>query len=188
MNLLKKRGVAWFLTAVMIVLAVCIGAENATTSTPSYTRPIPDPGATSTIVPLDPEPMSGAYYIMDNAGVLTDATIAELSRRNMTLMNDMNVVIGCVTANYGGDLGSYAMEAASDLDLAENDFIVVLDISGDNYWLVQGSGLVEVFTDSDCSDFAYSYLERDFAAGRYGDALLNLTQALSDWYYANYNG
>lgn len=185
MNFFKKRGVAWGLTIVMILLAVCIGWGRSSVATPT-----PNPSTPAqTVVPLPEEhPTVDSYYVCDNAGVLSDSEIHALSQRNRTLMNDMNVVIGCVTVNYGGDLGSYAMEAASDLDLAEYDFIVVLDISGDNYWLVQGSGLVDVFTDDDCGDYAYSYLEKDFAAGRYGDALLDLTQALSDWYYANYNG
>lgn len=177
MNFLKKSGVAWLLTAVMIVLAVFIGVGSAPTT------PTPD------IYPQTTDsPMADSYYVLDEAGVLSDSTIAELSARNRALMSDMNVVIACATVNYGGELGSYALELASDLDLAEYDFIVVLDISGDNYWLVQGSGLVDVFTNDDCSSYAYDYLERDFAAGRYGDSLLNLTQALSKWYYANYNG
>ena len=66
------------------------------------------------------------------------------------------------------------------------DFIVVLDISGDNYWLVQGAGLVTMFTDQNCSDYAYDYLEADFADGDYGDAALRLTRALADWYADNY--
>lgn len=183
MNFLKKRGVAWCITVVMILLAVCIGRGRSSVATPT---PLPP---TQIVVPLPGDHTTAdGYYVCDNADVLSNSEIRALSERNKTLMNDMNVVIGCVTVNYGGELGSYAMEAASDLDLAEYDFIVVLDISGDNYWLVQGSGLVEVFTDDDCGDYAYNYLEKDFAAGRYGDALLNLTQALSDWYYANYNG
>jgi hypothetical protein len=79
-------------------------------------------------------------------------------------------------------LGSYAIQYADSIGLGENDFIVVLDISGDNYWLVQGSALVNRFTDDDCSTYAYSYMEQDFARGDYDSAVLSLTQALAQWY------
>ena len=179
MSFLKKQGTAWVLTLVMVVAAICIGRGRAAdTPTPG---PVPVPSASQ---------IAGtAYYVYDDAGVLTDNEIRTLSQRNHTLMDDMKVVVACVTANYGkSDLYDYAMDYAAGLELQQYDFIVVLDISGDNYWLIQGSGLTDVFTDDDCAGYAADYLERDFAAGRYGDALLSLTKALSDWYYANYNG
>ena len=37
-------------------------------------------------------------------------------------------------------------------------------------------------TNEDCTDYAYEYLEYDFARGMYGDAALELTQALERWY------
>ena len=179
MNYLKKQSTAWILTIVMIVSAIFLGRAHA------QSTPTPDPAP----VPSASQSAEDAYYVYDDAGVLTSKEIKALSKRNQTLMDDMKVVIACVTANYGkSDLYDYAMDYASKLELQQYDFIVVLDISGDNYWLIQGSGLTDVFTDSDCSDYAETYMERDFAAGRYGDALLSLTQALSDWYYANYNG
>ena len=51
---------------------------------------------------------------------------------------------------------------------------------------MQGAGLVTMFTDQNCSDYAYDYLEADFADGDYGDAALRLTRALADWYADNY--
>ena len=181
MNYLKKQSTAWILTIVMIVSAVFLGRAHAKdTPTPSP-DPAPDSSASQTV--------EDAYYVYDGAGVLTGKEIKALSQRNRTLMDDMKVVVACVTANYGkSDLYSYAMDYAAKLDLQQYDFIVVLDISGENYWLIQGSGLTEVFTDDDCADYAATYMEKDFADGRYGDALLSLTKALSDWYYANYNG
>jgi len=65
---------------------------------------------------------------------------------------------------------------------------VVLDIKGDNYWLVQGAGLQNLFTDDDCGDYAWNYMETDFARGDYGEALLSLVDALSDWYEDHYVG
>lgn len=171
MNFLKKQSVAWVIALVMVVAAIGIGRARANTQ-------IPNPG---------PAPSADTYYVYDEAHVLTDSEITRLSNLNRRLMDDMEVVIACVTTNYGrGDLYSYAMDYAADLGLAQYDFIVVLDISGDNYWLVQGAGLTGLFSDDDCAAYAWDYLEKDFARGRYGDALLSLTDALSDWYYDHY--
>ena len=78
------------------------------------------------------------------------------------------------------------MDYAQDIGLGSHDFIVVLDISGENYWLVQGSGLVGLFSDDDCQAYAWDYMEESFAQGDYDTALLNLTQALADWYTDHY--
>lgn len=67
------------------------------------------------------------------------------------------------------------------------DFLVALDIAGENYWLVQGDDIRRVFTDDDCSDYAYDCMEKHFAAGDYDNAVLKLTKALEDW-YGNYYG
>ena len=79
----------------------------------------------------------------------------------------------------------YLSKRAEEMGLGGYDMIVALDISGDNYWLIQGNDLRRDFTDSDCSDYAYEYMEYDFARGMYGDALLDLTEALEIW-YGNY--
>lgn len=171
MNFLKKQSVAWVITLVMVIAAIGIGRARANTGTPA-------PG---------PAPSADAYYVYDNAGVLTDSEITRLSNLNRALMDDMNVVVACVTADHvRSDLYEYALDQAEKLGLRENDFIVVLDISGENYWLVQGAGLTGLFTDGDCADYARDYMEKDFARGRYGDALLSLANALSDWYYDHY--
>lgn len=172
MKFLKKQSVAWLITAVMIIAGIAIGHANA-----PQTPVGPGPDHTG-----GPQAAEG-YYVLDEAGVLTADEINTLSSLNSELMEDMGVVVGCVTVNYGGELGSYALRTAEEMGLAGQDFIVVLDISGENYWLMQGSGLLNLFSDDDCSDYAWEYMERDFARGRYGDALISLTEALSLWYY-----
>ena len=64
---------------------------------------------------------------------------------------------------------------------------MALDISGENYWLLQGNDLRRDFTDNDCSNYAYDYMENSFARGMYDDAVLDLTGALEEW-YGSYNG
>ena len=93
-----------------------------------------------------------------------------------------------VTCNYGrDDLYDYALQCVGDMGLGGYDMLVALDISGENYWLLQGNDLRRDFTDNDCSNYAYDYMENSFARGMYDDAVLDLTGALEEW-YGSYNG
>ena len=49
---------------------------------------------------------------------------------------------------------------------------------------IEGAGLVDLFTDDDCSDYAWEYLEDDFARGDYGDALLKAGKVTREEYEA----
>jgi len=175
MNILKKQGVAWVLTVVMIVLAVVIGAG----STPAHpVAPTPDASA---------PPDFSTFYVFDDANVLSYSEELTLSKLNTELVNSRGAVVACVTTNYGrSNLFDFALDYAADLNLTGIDFIVVLDISGENYWLIQGNDLVPYFTDDDCSGYAFDYMKRDFAQENYGQALINLVEALSEWYELNF--
>lgn len=180
MNILKKQGVAWGIAFAMILAAIGIGLAKAPTSNAPLT---PDSGVSQ------PGAAEEQFYVYDDANVLSGSEERNLGRLNEDLYSSMGVVVACVTTNYGrDDLYSFALDYAERIRLDQYDFIVVLDISGDNYWLVQGAGLVDLFTDDDCSDYAWEYLEDDFARGDYGDALLSLVKGLSQWYEAHYTG
>jgi uncharacterized membrane protein YgcG len=193
MSILKKQSVAVLLTICMIAAAVGIGQAKArvTASTPMGTDSVivtetPSGGDTAQ-APSATSVVSEYTNVYDNAGVLSESTMQKLSALNDELESKFGVNVAVVTTNYGrSDLGSWAIEYADDIGLGADDFIVVLDISGDNYWLVQGAGLVSVFTDDDCGDYAYTYMEKSFAKGDYDSAVLSLAQALSDWYTNNY--
>lgn len=173
-NVFKKQGVAWLITIVMVVVSIGIGYAKA---------PVNNPAPEPTNAPQSTPSGSSTSYVWDNARVLSDQTIRELDQRNQRLWDRCRASIGVVTCNYGGDdLGNYALQCAEDMGLGGYDMIVALDIQGDNYWLVQGDDLRRDFTDQDCTDYAYEYLEYHFARGMYGDALLELTQALESWY------
>ncbi len=180
MNTLKKPAVAWSIVVVVIIIAVAIGLFRGRTASNTPEGPggpaLPGPGTVT------------AYtYVYDDAGVLSSSTERKLGGINDQLIDDYNCAVAVVTCNYGGgDLGGYAMDYAEAIDLGGTDFIVVLDISGENYYLVQGADLVDWFSDQDCVDYAREYMERDFARGDYDDAALNLSGALADWIAYNY--
>ena len=163
-SVFKKQGVAWGLTALMIIAAIGIGNIKAF--------------ANSSVPEESSQP-----YVRDNAGVLSYNTLTQLTQRNQRLYDKYGVVIGVVTCNYGrDDLYNYALKQAEEMDLRGYDFLVVLDIKGDNYWLIQGADLVDDFTDDDCADYAWDYMESYFARGDYDGAVLSLTEMLELWY------
>ncbi len=173
-NVFKKQGVAWLITIVMVIAAVGIGYAKA-----PFNGPVPEPGYPPQTAQL---PASGSF-VWDDAQVLSSRTVRELNERNDRLWDRYSVSIGVVTCNYGrDDLDEYAMQCAEDMGLGGYDMIVTLDISGENYWLIQGNDIRRDFTDDDCSDYAYECMEFSFAREDYDDAVLELTKALEDWY------
>ena len=178
----KKQGVAWGLTALMIVAAIGIGYARA----PLFDNPTPDvshsaPPVRETVPPgYDP---AAARYIRDDANVLSASTENELADRNSRLIGRYDVVIGVVTCNYGrDDLYDYALKRAEELDLRDHDMLVVLDIKGKTCGMIQGAALVDDFTDGDCDRYARDYMWDAFADGDYDRAVLDLTEMLQLWY------
>lgn len=175
----QKQPVAWCITTLMIVVAIFIGLGRA----PASNIPAPEPDYPAPTVPPNAVAATPVeYYVRDDANVLSSRTQRELDERNARLLDEYNVLVGVATCNYGGDLGSYAQQYFSDMGLGGYDMLVVLDISGENYWLYTGNDVAWDFSDEDCSDYAYDYMEDYFARGMYDDAVLDLTEALEDWY------
>lgn len=185
-GLLKKQGVAWVITALMIVCAIAIGRAKA----PVSSVPAPEPGyAVPATVPPNMTPVYAVdSYVRDDAGVLSSRTEQALSDRNERLLERYNVLVGVATCNYNRDkLGSFAQKYFEDMGLGGYDMLVVLDISGDNYWLYTGDDVAWDFSDQDCANYTCDYMEDYFVRGMYDDAVLDLTEALETW-YGNYYG
>ncbi len=177
-NVFKKQGAAWLITIVMVVVSIGIGYAKA-----PFNNPTPEPDYPSTTIP----PAASDTFVRDDANVLSTRTEQELAQRNQRLWQRYSVTVAVITCNYGrDDLGDYAYRQAVEMGLGGYDMIVALDISGDNYWLVQGDDIRRDFTDDDCSNYAYDYMEDYFVRGMYDDAVLELTAALEDWYGSYY--
>lgn len=177
-NVFKNQAVAWLTTIVMVCVAIGIGYAKAPVNNPAHSPDYP---------PETAPPAAAESYVWDGAGVLSSQTKRVLDQRNKRMWDRHSVSIGVVTCDYEDDLGAYAMRCAEDMGLGGYDMIVALDIGGENYWLIQGDSLRRAFTDQDCSDYAYDYMEDYFARGMYDDAVLALTEALEVW-YADYYG
>ncbi len=169
MQVFKKQSVAWAITAVLIVLAIVIGVSKGGPTA----QPVEEPGRS---------------YVLDEADVLSSKTENKLAQQNQQTRSKYGAVVAVLTVNYGKeDFGQYLMNRADKMGLTNADFIIGLDISGDNYWLLQGIDLADVFTDDLCSNYAYRYMEDDFARRDYDGAVLALSGALEDWLQDNWN-
>lgn len=173
----QKQGIAWGLTALMVVAAIGIGYAKA-----PFHNPTPEPDYPSTTIP----PAASGSFVRDDANVLSTRTEQELAERNQRLWQRHSVTVAVITCNYGrDDLGDYAYRQAVEMGLGGYDMIVALDISGDNYWLLLGADVDREFP-YDPSNYAYDYMEDYFVRGMYDDAVLELTAALEDWYGSYY--
>ena len=176
MSILKKQSVAWGIAILMVLAAVGFGLAKAPgRSQPGNDRP--------NVATPTPETDRGIQAVYDEANVLSDDTEAYLTQRNDELLARHQAMVSFVTVNENSDdLGQFALDYARQIGLMSVDMIVVLDISGENYWLVQGADLVDKFTDEDCSNYAWDYMEADFATGDYDGAVIRLMDALCQWY------
>lgn len=180
MNMLKKQGVAWVITIVMIVAAIGIGlAKNSTADTPPM-------GPSQTIPPVGGQ-QDASQYVYDDASVLSPSEEKELSQLVGEMYADTGSAVACVITKAGdSDIYQFALDYAEDISLGGYDFIVVVDLKSMQYILVQGADLISAFTDSDCDDYAEEYLLPDLDNGDYGDGLVSLVKALYDWCQSNY--
>ena len=182
MNILRKQAVAWVITILVIAASVGIGLAKA----PDAHSAKPDrPPVTS----VQPDHAYDIQAVYDEANVLSADTEAYLEERDNELLSSHLTRVVFVTVNENSDdLGQFALDYAAQIGLTGVDMIVVLDISGENYWLVQGADLVDQFTDDDCSNYAWDYMEADFAAGDYDGAVVSLMDALCQWYDTEFVG
>lgn len=167
MNLLKKRGVAIAITAIVIVFMSLVGIRNAPANLP---------------------PVQTGQWVYDGADVLSSQQESDLKRINEELISDHGAVIAVATMPdvKGWDLMEFCADLGDTWGLNGDSFILVLDIGGDNYWLVQGYDLLDLFTDDMAGQYAWQFLENDFAAKNYGDGVMKLVDALHTWYDGTY--
>lgn len=167
MKLLKKRSVAVIITIAVIVLMSIVGIVKA---------------------PVELPDVQTGQWVYDGADVLSTEQEEHLTQVNQQLIADHGVVVAVATMPHvkGWELMDFCLELGDKWGLNGDSFILVLDIGGDNYWLVQGSDLLDLFTDDMASQYAWQLLENDFAAKNYGDGVVKLVDALHAWYDVTY--
>ena len=192
-NIMKKV-ISIVMAAVMVMgLAACSSSNSAPsapaaqstpaeaqTQAPEAQAPAAEAPAPAADASSDEKELKIAFFMFENSNTFTTYI-----RKGMEFYGkEKNVVVDSFDGK--SDQSTQTDSVTTVLAKGGYDMIVALDISGDNYWLVQGDDIRRDFTDNDCSNYAYDYMEDYFVRGMYDDAVLELTAALEDWYGGYY--
>ncbi len=137
---------------------------------------------------------SDAFYVTDEAGVLSEETAQTICNYNGALETQCKgAQIVVVTVDYLD--GKYSDEYAQELfnswhvgDSEENNgMLLLLGVQENKAWLTQGKGIRSSFTDDDASEYMDRYFFDRFDAGDYDGAVTELFTALLRWYDDHYN-
>ncbi len=163
MKVLKKRSVAIIITVIVALAMAAFGLYKAPVKLPD---------------------VQTGTWVYDGANVLSADVESYLTTGNAQLLEDYGSVVAVATVKNtkGWDMSKFCIKLGDQWGLTGSDFLVVMDIGGDDYWLVQGYDLVNVFSDDQAGEYARKYMENDFAAKDYGAAAESLFDALDTWF------
>ena len=133
-----------------------------------------------------PEPPAHGC-VLDVAGVLGDATETHIQTRNNTLgQADAKIYVAALDVLGGREAADYAAGLVESWNLGERDLLLLLSVSEGEYYLLQGGEVGADLTDDMLADYAWNYLEHDFAAGDYDAGVRKVFDALCQWYETRY--
>jgi uncharacterized protein len=152
---LKKHAFGALLLCVflLISLAGCGGRSG------DYSSHIPDP--------------TDAFYVLDTAGVMSSETRNYIVSRNDALfaMTGAQVVVACIPSTEGMDIGDYTTQLFNKWGIGSaeknNGVLILLSISDDNYWILQGKGLEDLLSSGTLKQMVNADLEPHFAKKEY---------------------
>lgn len=178
MKFLKKQGVAWVITIVMIVAAIVIGlARGGTTPSPTH----PSAG-------LDTSLSTSAYeqWVGDFAGELSSGEIQQicLYNANWDYRYGSIIVVEILKDIPSQGLEDYTYTRAYEFDLnAADGYLAIVPDETEAYLAV---GQDYPLSDSQITAYMNQYLYDSVKSGNVGQGVLTLFSALNDYYVENY--
>ncbi|NMA08849.1 MAG: TPM domain-containing protein [Clostridiales bacterium] len=145
-----------------------------------------------TLAANHPDP-SDAFYVLDQSGVLTDATIADILTRAASLDDQTGAQVCVVTVDFIGSkrISDYAYELFNDWGIGskeKNNGVLLLLVTGaQDYYMLQGTGLESFLTSATLQEILDEYMEPSFAAGDYDAGVRKTTDELFSRLSAYYN-
>ncbi len=134
-------------------------------------------------------------YVLDAAGVLSDATERLIVEENQQLFADTGaeIVVAAVDFLGGEAIDDYTYELFNAWGVGSsqrnNGLLLVLAVGEDDYYAQAGYGIEDYFDGAKLKSLLNDYLEDDFAAGDYDAGVRKFfTAALSEMesYYRSY--
>lgn len=125
------------------------------------------------------------FYILDQAGVLSAGTKSAILEKNQSLNQSYGIQIVVVTV---ADLGSQGIQEYTQSILnqwkvggdAQMGMVLVLDIAGENYYTIAGTGIRGKFTSAQLQELLDTYLEPGFAEDNYDDGVASYFAEVAD--------
>ena len=133
------------------------------------------------------------FYYLDQPGVLTEETKAEIYYNNVALEKACGGQIVVAVVNTLGNMteDEYAYRMINEWQVGDserqNGIVMLLAIQEDTYYTTVGAGIERFLEAADISDINYEYLEPDFAARDYDAGVSKTFRALFDRVADYYN-
>lgn len=130
-----------------------------------------------------PEP-SDDFYVLDEAGILSNDTKDYIIAQNKLLFDATGAQIVVVTENFvpDGKLESYAYNLFNKWEIGSKDenngVLLLISIGDDDYWCTQGKGLEKSLSSGTIGNILEEYLEPDFAKQSYDAGIKKVFTAL----------
>lgn len=129
--------------------------------------------------------ISDKFYITDEPGVITDYTEDYIVSQNAYLEQNCDgaqIVVVVVDFLDGMDIEDYCYRLFNDLGIGsaseDNGVLLLLTIGEENYFCMQGTGLINSLSSGTIDDILWNYLEPDFADGDYDEGVQIVFDAL----------
>lgn len=139
------------------------------------------------------EPGTGeAFYVQDNANVLSPSTEAQIASYNETLESQCsNAQLVVVTVSYlDEDSDVAALQLMNDWGVGSaeesNGMLLLLVANEYRGWLATGDGIDEIFTDNTADEYLNEYFWNYIDNNQFDEGVISLTSALYQWYLDTY--
>lgn len=131
-----------------------------------------------------PEPGTD-FYILDQAGVLSAGTQSAILEKNQSLYETYGIQIVVVTVAdlADADITEYTQSILTQWKVGGDEqkgLVLVLDIAGENYFTIAGTGIRSQFTSAELQNLLDTYLEPDFAEKNYDDGVAKFFAEVAD--------
>ena len=178
MKIFQKRSVAAIVMVACIVLGVVLGQARKPAG-------VGEPAATT---------LSGTYhYVLDSQGVISDKTAAYIDAMNDSLFaqTGAQIVVQVVETTGDQDIAAYTEQTFTNLGVGsaerDNGILLVLALKNyyngapvGDYYMGWGSGF-SAAEQEDLYGLLLNYMEADFAAGDYDDAVRGTFDAMVEY-------
>ena len=178
MKFLKKQGVAWVITIVLIIAAIGIGLNRKAPEQP------PTSGALDGSLSIE----GYEVWILDEANVLSPNTEDQISLHNATFDSRYNSIIAVVTMDSlptGANIEDYAYDLGAEAGLGEGDALILIAVEDDQFYVAVGNDFGTIITSGVEKELS-GILSSALSTGDYNAYVMKFFSTMNEVYYSNF--